>query len=155
MEIPVLRKDFIVTSYQLWEARAAGADLALLIVAALNQNELEPLVERAPSIGLTPLVEVHDEEEVDRALEAGATLFGVNARNLKTLEVDRDTFARLAPRIPDDSCASPSPGCEVPATCSSTPSRAPTSSSSARPWCAARTPARRWPTWSPPARTRR
>jgi indole-3-glycerol phosphate synthase len=102
VDVPVLRKDFIVTSYQLWEARAAGADLALLIVAALTQNELEALLDRAVSIGLTPLVEVHDEEEVERALEAGATLIGVNARNLKTLEVDRDTFARLAPRIPDD-----------------------------------------------------
>jgi len=102
VSIPVLRKDFIVTSYQLWEARAAGADLALLIVAALDQVRLECLVDRAQSIGLTPLVEVHDEEEVDRALEAGATLIGVNARNLKTLEVDRDTFSRLAPRIPDD-----------------------------------------------------
>jgi indole-3-glycerol phosphate synthase len=101
VEIPVLRKDFIVTSYQLWEARAAGADLALLIVAALTQNELGCLVDRAVSIGLTPLVEVHDEEEVERALEAGALLVGVNARNLKTLEVDRGTFARLAPRIPD------------------------------------------------------
>ena len=100
--IPVLRKDFMVTSYQLWEARAAGADLALLIVAALTQNELEALHDRAVSIGLTPLVEVHDEDEVERALAAGATLVGVNARNLKTLEVDRDTFARLAPRIPDD-----------------------------------------------------
>jgi indole-3-glycerol phosphate synthase len=102
VDIPVLRKDFIVTSYQLWEARAAGADLALLIVAALTQSQLESLIERAHSIGLTPLVEVHDEEEVDRALAAGATLVGVNARNLKTLEVDRETFARLAPRIPDD-----------------------------------------------------
>jgi indole-3-glycerol phosphate synthase len=102
VRIPVLRKDFMVTSYQLWEARAAGADLALLIVAALSQNELEALLDRAVSIGLTPLVEVHDEEEVERALAAGATLIGVNARNLKTLEVDRDTFARLAPRIPDD-----------------------------------------------------
>ncbi|HEX6249547.1 MAG TPA: indole-3-glycerol phosphate synthase TrpC [Nocardioidaceae bacterium] len=102
VQVPVLRKDFIVTSYQLWEARAAGADLALLIVAALDQVALECLVDRAQSIGLTPLVEVHDEEEVDRALDAGATLIGVNARNLKTLEVDRDTFARLAPRIPDD-----------------------------------------------------
>jgi indole-3-glycerol phosphate synthase len=102
VNVPVLRKDFIVTSYQLWEARAAGADLALLIVAALTQHELESLVERAWSIGLTPLVEVHDEEETDRALAAGATLVGVNARNLKTLEVDRDTFSRIAPRIPDD-----------------------------------------------------
>ena len=90
VDIPVLRKDFIVTSYQLWEARAAGADLALLIVAALTQNELESLVE------------VHDEEEAERALAAGARLVGVNARNLKTLEVDRGTFARLAPRMPDD-----------------------------------------------------
>lgn len=102
VRIPVLRKDFIVTSYQLWEARAAGADLALLIAAALDQHQLEGLLDRAVSIGLTPLVEVHDEEEVDRALEAGARLIGVNARNLKTLEVDRDTFSRLAPRIPDD-----------------------------------------------------
>ncbi|HEU4514211.1 MAG TPA: indole-3-glycerol phosphate synthase TrpC [Nocardioidaceae bacterium] len=102
VRIPVLRKDFIVTSYQLWEARAAGADLALLIVAALEQAALVSLIERAESIGLTPLVEVHDEEEVDRALDAGARLIGVNARNLKTLEVDRDTFSRLAPRIPDD-----------------------------------------------------
>jgi indole-3-glycerol phosphate synthase len=101
VDIPVLCKDFIVTSYQLWEARAAGADLALLIVAALDQFQLESLVDRSLSIGLTPLVEVHDEEEVDRALDAGATLIGVNARNLKNLEVDRDTFARLAPRIPD------------------------------------------------------
>jgi indole-3-glycerol phosphate synthase len=101
VEIPVLRKDFIVTSYQLWEARAAGADLALLIVAALDQNELVCLVDRALSIGLTPLVEVHEEEEVERALEAGAPLIGVNARNLNTLDVDRDTFARLAPRIPE------------------------------------------------------
>lgn len=101
VDIPVLRKDFIVTSYQLWEARAAGADLALLIVAALNQSELESLLDRAVSIGLTPLVEVHDEDEVDRALAAGATLIGINARNLRTLEVDRGTFARLAPRVPD------------------------------------------------------
>jgi indole-3-glycerol phosphate synthase len=102
VDVPVLRKDFIVTSYQLWEARAAGADLALLIVSALNQNELESLVERAVSIGLTPLVEVHDEDEVERALAAGARVIGVNARSLRTLEVDRTTFGRLASRIPDD-----------------------------------------------------
>lgn len=101
VDIPVLRKDFIVTSYQLWEARAHGADLALLIVAALDQNALVSLIERAKSIGLTPLVEVHDEEETERALEAGAQIIGVNARNLKTLEVDRANFARIAPMIPD------------------------------------------------------
>lgn len=99
--VPVLCKDFIVSSYQLWEARAAGADLALLVVAALTDNELEGLVDRARSIGLTPLVEVHTEAEVVRALRAGADLIGVNARDLKTLDVDRDTFARLAPSIPD------------------------------------------------------
>ncbi len=101
VDVPVLRKDFITTSYQLWEARAAGADMALLIVAALDQLALESLIERARSIGLTPLVEVHDEEEVERAVAAGAELVGVNARNLKTLEIDRDTFERLAPLIPD------------------------------------------------------
>ncbi len=98
--VPVLRKDFIVTSYQLWEARAFGADLALLIVAALEQQQLVSLIERAESIGLTPLVEVHDEAEVARAVDAGARLIGINARNLKTLRVDRDTFARVAPSVP-------------------------------------------------------
>ncbi len=100
VSVPVLRKDFIVSSYQLWEARAAGADLALLIVAALTDNELEGLIDRARSIGLTPLVEVHDARQLARAVDAGADLVGVNARNLTTLKVDRDTFARLAPRIP-------------------------------------------------------
>ncbi|HET9871101.1 MAG TPA: indole-3-glycerol phosphate synthase TrpC [Propionibacteriaceae bacterium] len=99
--IPVLRKDFIVTAYQLFEARAAGADLALLIVAALTDIELVSLIERAQSIGLTPLVEVHTEEEVARAVDAGAKVIGVNARNLQNLEVDSTTFARLAPKIPD------------------------------------------------------
>lgn len=98
----MLCKDFIVTSYQLWEARAAGADLALLLVAAMDQNALVSLIERAVSIGLTPLVEVHDEEELERAVDADAKLIGINARNLKTLEVDRTTFARLAPQVPDD-----------------------------------------------------
>ncbi len=101
VDIPVLRKDFIVTSYQLWEAKAYGADVILLIVAALEQEALVSLIERTRSLGMTPLVEVHDEHEVARALDAGATIVGVNARNLKTLEVDRGTFARLAPLIPD------------------------------------------------------
>jgi indole-3-glycerol phosphate synthase len=102
VEVPLLCKDFIVSSYQLWEARAAGADLALLIVAALNDHELEGLIDRSRSIGLTPLVEVHTESEVIRAVRAGAELIGVNARDLNTLDVDRDTFARLAPCIPDE-----------------------------------------------------
>jgi indole-3-glycerol phosphate synthase len=100
VRVPVLRKDFVITSYQLWEARAYGADLVLLIVAALEQNALVSLVERASSIGLVPLVEVHTEEELDRAVEAGATVLGINARNLKTLEVDRSVFARIAPKVP-------------------------------------------------------
>jgi indole-3-glycerol phosphate synthase len=98
--VPVLRKDFVVSSYQLWEARAYGADLVLLIVAALEQNALVSLVERAVSIGLVPLVEVHTQEELDRAIEAGALVLGINARNLKTLEVDRSVFAKLAPNVP-------------------------------------------------------
>jgi indole-3-glycerol phosphate synthase len=98
--VPILRKDFIVSSYQLWEARAYGAELVLLIVAALEQNALVSLVERAASIDLVPLVEVHTEEELDRAIDAGATVLGINARNLATLEVDRTVFARLAPRVP-------------------------------------------------------
>jgi indole-3-glycerol phosphate synthase len=101
VSVPVLRKDFIVSSYQLWEARAHGADLVLLIVAALEQNALVSLVERAASIGLVPLVEVHTQDELDRAIDAGATVLGINARNLATLEVDRTVFARLAPRVPN------------------------------------------------------
>ncbi|MEU8503463.1 indole-3-glycerol phosphate synthase TrpC [Streptomyces brevispora] len=101
VDTPLLRKDFIVTAYQLWEARAHGADLALLIVASLDQPALAALVEQAQAIGLTPLVEVHDQQEAARAVDAGAQVIGVNARNLKTLHVDRDTFAKVAPSIPD------------------------------------------------------
>jgi indole-3-glycerol phosphate synthase len=101
VQVPVLRKDFIVSSYQLWEARAYGADMVLLIVAALEQNALVSLVERALSIDLVPLVEVHSEDELDRAVDAGAKVLGVNARNLATLEVDRSVFGRLAPRVPE------------------------------------------------------
>jgi indole-3-glycerol phosphate synthase len=101
VDVPVLRKDFILSSYQLWEARAHGADVILLIVAALEQEALISLLERTESLGMTPLVEVHDEDELSRALDAGAKLVGVNARNLKTLEVDRSVFGRLSPTIPD------------------------------------------------------
>ncbi len=100
VETPLLRKDFVVTGYQLLEARAAGADLVLLIVAALDDALLRDLHDQARELGLTALVEVHDEAEVERALAVGAALVGVNARNLKTLEVDPGTFARLAGRLP-------------------------------------------------------
>ncbi|MCW2843294.1 MAG: indole-3-glycerol phosphate synthase [Nocardioides sp.] len=99
---PLLRKDFIVASYQLVEARAAGADLALLIVAALDDDSLRRLYDEAGELGLTVLVEVHDEPETERAVALGAELIGVNARNLKTLAVDGGTFGRLAPLVPDD-----------------------------------------------------
>ena len=101
VDVAVLRKDFVVSSYQLWEARAHGADLCLLIVAALDQNALVSLVERTKTLGMTALVEVHDENEIARAAEAGAEVIGVNARDLRTLEVDRGLFGRLAPLIPD------------------------------------------------------
>ena len=101
VDVPVLRKDFVVSPYQVWEARAHGADMVLLIVAALEQNALVALRERTESLGMTALVEVHDAEEAQRAGDAGARVIGVNARNLKTLEVDRDTFARVLPALPD------------------------------------------------------
>ena len=100
VDIPVLRKDFVVSPYQVHEARAYGADLVLLIVAALSQNVLHGLLDRVESLGMTALVEVHSEEEADRALHAGASVIGINARNLKTLEIDRDAFGRIAPGLP-------------------------------------------------------
>lgn len=100
--VPVLRKDFVVGSYQVHEARAHGADVVLLIVAALDQNTLIGLLERIESLGMTALVEVHTEDEASRALDAGARVIGVNARNLKTLDVDRTTFERIAPGLPSE-----------------------------------------------------
>ena len=102
VDVPVLRKDFLVTSYQVVEARAAGADLVLLIVAALDDDTLRRLHDEARELGMAVLVEVHDEPETERAVALGAELVGVNARNLKTLEIHDDTFGRLAPLVPDD-----------------------------------------------------
>ena len=102
VDTPILRKDFIVERYQLLEARAAGADLALLMCSALDDDQLRDLFDYACELGLTALVEVHDEPETERAVALGAELVGVNARNLKTLEIHEDTFGRLAPYIPDD-----------------------------------------------------
>lgn len=102
VNVPLLRKDFVVSPYQVHEARLHGADLVLLIVAALEQAALSALLDRVESLGMTALVEVHNAEEADRALEAGARVIGINARNLHTLEVDRDVFGRLAPGLPMD-----------------------------------------------------
>jgi len=100
--VPVLRKDFVVDPWQVWEARAAGADAVLLIAAALEDDELSSLLALAGEAGLDALVEVHDRGELDRALGAGARVVGVNNRNLKTLEVSLDTAVSLSPAIPDD-----------------------------------------------------
>ena len=100
VDVPLLRKDFIVDEYQLLEARVAGADAVLLIVAALDDAALRRLTRDARALGLDVLVEVHDEAELDRASAAGADLIGVNNRNLRTLAVDVDASFRLAARMP-------------------------------------------------------
>jgi indole-3-glycerol phosphate synthase len=105
VDVPVLRKDFVVDAYQLLEARAAGADAVLLIVAALDDAELRTLSGAARDLGLDVLVEVHDEAELERADAAGATLIGVNNRNLRTLAVDVEASLRLAARLPEGALA--------------------------------------------------
>ncbi len=100
VETPILRKDFIVTEYQLLEAAAWGADAALLIVAALSADEVERLIESARHIGLAALVEVHDSRELSIALDAGADIVGVNSRNLRTLAVDPGVLERIAGALP-------------------------------------------------------
>ena len=98
--VPLLRKDFIADPYQVLEARASGADLVLLIVAALEQPRLAELFALITQLGMTPLVETHSAEEVERALDLGAELVGVNARNLSTFELDQELFGSLADKIP-------------------------------------------------------
>ena len=100
VSLPVLRKDFVVSAYQVLEAREAGADATLLIAGALGDAELSDLIACAAGHGLAALVEVHDEAELGRALAAGATIVGVNSRDLRTLVVDLDVARRLAPRLP-------------------------------------------------------
>ena len=103
--IPVLRKDFIVTEYQIVEAAALGADAVLLIVAVLADIDLRRLMATAAALGLAALVEVHDADELARAADAGAHIIGVNSRNLRTLSVDRGVLDRLAPSLPRDAVA--------------------------------------------------
>ncbi|MGD0010568.1 MAG: indole-3-glycerol phosphate synthase TrpC [Terriglobia bacterium] len=105
VRLPVLRKDFILEDYQIYETVAAGADALLLIVAALSDEDLRRSVELCQGLQIAPLVEVHDESELERALGAGARIIGVNNRDLKTLEVDLETSLRLRPGIPAGSIA--------------------------------------------------
>ena len=102
VHIPVLRKDFIVTDYQIYEARAHGADLVLLIVAALDDAQLKHLLDLAHELSMTVLVETHTREEIERACQAGAKVIGINARNLKNLKVDVNKYNELAADLPDD-----------------------------------------------------
>jgi indole-3-glycerol phosphate synthase len=98
--LPVLRKDFVVDPWQIWEARAAGADAVLLIAAALEDDALKELLETAGDAGMDALVEVHDRDELDRALSAEARIVGVNCRDLKTMEVSLDTALSIASAVP-------------------------------------------------------
>lgn len=100
--VPILRKDFIIDPYQVYEGRVAGADAILLIVAALSDRQLEELYEIITGLDMTALVEVHNEVEMERALNLGAKLIGINNRDLKTFQVDLQTTANLAGMVGDD-----------------------------------------------------
>lgn len=100
--LPVLRKDFILTEFQVYESRLLGADLILLIVAALSNAQLRDLYQLSTELGMDVLVEVHDEEEAQRAIDLKAEIIGVNSRNLKTLEVSDLNFERIFPHLPKD-----------------------------------------------------
>jgi indole-3-glycerol phosphate synthase len=100
VSLPVLRKDFIAERYQVFEARAAGADLVLLIAAALEQPLMQELFDLVTELGMTALVEAHSADEVSRAVDTGAGLIGINARDLSTFELDQNLFGSLADAIP-------------------------------------------------------
>ena len=102
VDIPVLRKDFMISEYQFYEARAHGADVVLLIVAALGQNQLDDYFQLTKELGMNALVEVHTHDELERALEISPEIIGVNSRNLKTLDVDTLAFSQLIPKIPTE-----------------------------------------------------
>lgn len=112
--IPTLRKDFVVDPYQVWEARLAGAAAVLLIVAALDERTLARLHDEVHTAGLSALVEVHDEAEVETAARIGADIVGVNARDLRTFDLDRDAFARLRAEVPDGALAVAESGVRAP-----------------------------------------
>ena len=102
IDLPILRKDFMVDEYQFYEARAHGADVVLLIVAALSKNQLEDYFHLSTELGMRSLIEVHTHDELERALEISPDIIGVNSRNLKTLEVDARAFFELIPQIPSN-----------------------------------------------------
>jgi len=102
VSIPILRKDFMVDDYQFFEARAHGADMVLLIVAALAKSQLRDFYDLATDLGMAVLIEVHTADELERAMEISPRIVGVNSRNLKTLEVNPAAFAELIPRIPNE-----------------------------------------------------
>ena len=102
VSIPILRKDFMVDEYQFFEARAHGADVVLLIVAALAKSQLRDFYDLATDLGMAVLIEVHTADELERAMEISPRIVGVNSRNLKTLEVNPAAFAELIPRIPNE-----------------------------------------------------
>lgn len=102
VSIPVLRKDFIVTEFQVYESRIIGSDLLLLIVAGLSKSQLKDYFQLATSLGMQVLVEVHDLSEVELALEIDSKIIGVNCRNLKTLEIDKTAFDLILPRLPEN-----------------------------------------------------
>ena len=102
VSIPILRKDFMVDEYQFFEARAYGADIVLLIVAALAKSQLRDFYDLATEMGMAALIEVHTADELERAMEITPRIIGVNSRNLKTLEVNPAAFAELIPQIPNE-----------------------------------------------------
>jgi indole-3-glycerol phosphate synthase len=114
VSIPLLRKDFTVDPYMIWEARAHGADLILLIVAALSDEQLREYLELTHRLGMNAIVEAHTAEEIERAAAVGAKIIGVNVRNLKTLETDSAHFASLAEHLPEDAVVIAESGVEGP-----------------------------------------
>lgn len=115
VDLPILQKDFFLDPYQIYEARARGADVILLIVAALSRDELMALLAVTDEVGLEALVEVHDEAELEVAIEVGARIIGINNRNLQTFAVDLATTERLVPRVPSDRVVVAESGIHTPA----------------------------------------
>jgi indole-3-glycerol phosphate synthase len=115
VKVPILLKDFVIDSYQLLDAAARGADGVLLLAALLSEVQMQRLINEAKLLGLDPLVEIHDADELAAVLRAGATLVGINNRNLRTFEVDLETALRLLPQLPPHVTAIAESGLSTPA----------------------------------------